>query len=194
MANGADRCHVESDEFGVEKADVERRVMDDQLGAVDELEELVGHFGEARLVLQEIEADAAKYGDRRRSELKPAEKATLTQTVADEPVTLNAEAGAGFVAFSPLAQGLLTDRYLNGIPEGSRMAAEGSLRRDVLPGAQLAYENATKGFDLGKFSFLDVLDAQRTLFQARNQYLRALTDTHRAAAEIDRLLADRISE
>lgn len=64
----------------------------------------------------------------------------------------------------------------------------------MLPGAQLAYENATKGFDLGKFSFLDVLDAQRTLFQARNQYLRALTDTHRAAAEIDRLLADRISE
>ena len=47
-------------------------------------------------------------------------------------LTLNAEAGAGFVAFSPLAQGLLTDRYLNGIPEGSRMAAEGSLRRDVL--------------------------------------------------------------
>lgn len=75
----------------------------------------------------------------------------------------------------------------------SRLELE-SLRRDVLPGAQLAYENATKGFDLGKFSFLDVLDAQRTLFQARNQYLRALTDTHRAAAEIDRLLADRISE
>ena len=47
-------------------------------------------------------------------------------------LTLNAEAGAGFVAFSPLAQGLLTDRYLNGIPEGSRMATEGSLRRDVL--------------------------------------------------------------
>ena len=42
------------------------------------------------------------------------------------------ELGVGFVAFSPLAQGLLTDRYLNGIPEGSRMAAEGSLRRDVL--------------------------------------------------------------
>lgn len=49
-------------------------------------------------------------------------------------LTLNAEAGAGFVAFSPLAQGLLTDRYLNGIPEGSRMATEGSLRRDVLTG------------------------------------------------------------
>ena len=33
-----------------------------------------------------------------------------------------AEAGAGFIAFSPLAQGLLTDRYLNGIPSDSRMA------------------------------------------------------------------------
>ena len=30
--------------------------------------------------------------------------------------------GTGFVAFSPLAQGLLTDKYLNGIPEGSRAA------------------------------------------------------------------------
>ncbi|HNC84650.1 MAG TPA: TolC family protein [Nitrospira sp.] len=75
----------------------------------------------------------------------------------------------------------------------SRLELE-SLQRDVLPGAQLAYENAAKGFELGKFSFLDVLDAQRTLFQARNQYLRAVTDTHRASAEIDRLLADRISE
>lgn len=38
--------------------------------------------------------------------------------------TLNAaaNAGAGFIAFSPLAQGLLTDRYLNGIPADSRIA------------------------------------------------------------------------
>ena len=38
----------------------------------------------------------------------------------------------GLITFSPLAQGQLTDRYLNGIPEGSRKAAEGSLRRAVL--------------------------------------------------------------
>ena len=42
------------------------------------------------------------------------------------------EAGAGFVAFSPLAQGLLTDRYLNGIPDDSRMARGGFLKREVL--------------------------------------------------------------
>ena len=65
-----------------------------------------------------------------------------------------------------------------------------ALRNEVLPGAQSAYEAASKGFDAGKFSFLETLDAQRTLIQARAQYLRALADTHRAATEIERLLGD----
>ena len=43
-----------------------------------------------------------------------------------------AEHGIGFISFSPLAQGLLTDRYLNGIPEGSRMSKEKFLRHDML--------------------------------------------------------------
>ncbi|MBO7260201.1 MAG: aldo/keto reductase [Bacteroidaceae bacterium] len=42
------------------------------------------------------------------------------------------DAGVGFTAFSPLAQGLLTDRYLNGIPADSRMARNFFLKRDVL--------------------------------------------------------------
>ena len=45
------------------------------------------------------------------------------------------ENGTGFVAFSPLAQGLLTDRYLQGIPEDSRMAVGHFLRSEVLTGA-----------------------------------------------------------
>ena len=40
--------------------------------------------------------------------------------------------GTGFIAFSPLAQGLLTDRYLKGIPEGSRMTTSNFLRPDAL--------------------------------------------------------------
>ena len=40
--------------------------------------------------------------------------------------------GIGFISFSPLAQGLLTARYLNGIPEGSRMSRGGSLKAEVL--------------------------------------------------------------
>ena len=43
-----------------------------------------------------------------------------------------AEKGVGFIAFSPLAQGLLTDRYLNGIPADSRMAKEKFLKKEML--------------------------------------------------------------
>lgn len=40
--------------------------------------------------------------------------------------------GTGFIAFSPLAQGLLTDRYLHGIPEDSRVARGGFLKKEQL--------------------------------------------------------------
>ncbi|WPH19007.1 TolC family protein [Variovorax paradoxus] len=63
-----------------------------------------------------------------------------------------------------------------------------TLQRDALPGAEAAYKAAARGFELGKFSFLEALDAQRTLFQVRNQHLLAVADAHRAAAELDRLL------
>lgn len=43
-----------------------------------------------------------------------------------------AEKGIGFISFSPLAQGLLTDRYLNGIPTDSRMAKEHFLKHSAL--------------------------------------------------------------
>jgi L-glyceraldehyde 3-phosphate reductase len=43
-----------------------------------------------------------------------------------------AERGVGFISFSPLAQGLLTDRYLNGIPEDSRMSKGKFLRPEML--------------------------------------------------------------
>lgn len=46
--------------------------------------------------------------------------------------------GVGFIAFSPLAQGLLTDRYLNGIPADSRMAKNFNLKKDKLTPELLA--------------------------------------------------------
>jgi L-glyceraldehyde 3-phosphate reductase len=48
------------------------------------------------------------------------------------------EVGAGCIAFSPLAQGLLTDRYLDGVPDGSRMAEGSSLSE-----SQLSEQNLT---------------------------------------------------
>ena len=51
-------------------------------------------------------------------------------------------AGMGTVVFSPLAQGMLTDKYLNGVPEGSRAARGGSLREDFLSENNLRHVRA----------------------------------------------------
>lgn len=48
------------------------------------------------------------------------------------------EHGVGFISFSPLAQGLLTDRYLNGVPEDSRMSKEQHLKKEMLTDELLA--------------------------------------------------------
>jgi cobalt-zinc-cadmium efflux system outer membrane protein len=62
------------------------------------------------------------------------------------------------------------------------------LKTDVLPASRLTLDAMSRGYELGKFAFLDVLDAQRTLFQRESQYVQALADAHRAYAEIGRLV------
>src|SRR6266568_7643630 len=47
------------------------------------------------------------------------------------------EEGVGCIVFSPLAQGVLTDRYLDGIPKGSRASRQGSLTSDMINDATL---------------------------------------------------------
>ncbi len=56
----------------------------------------------------------------------------IDRAVESEVLPQAEASGAGFVAFSPLAQGLLTGKYLHGIPEGSRMTHSGFLKPDVL--------------------------------------------------------------
>jgi L-glyceraldehyde 3-phosphate reductase len=53
-----------------------------------------------------------------------------------------AELGVGVIAFSPLAQGLLTSRYLNGVPADSRAARNGSLATDSVTEETLAHVRA----------------------------------------------------
>jgi len=50
--------------------------------------------------------------------------------------------GVGCIAFSPLAQGLLTERYLEGVPSGSRASRESSLSTDMLSDANLHHVRA----------------------------------------------------
>jgi L-glyceraldehyde 3-phosphate reductase len=53
--------------------------------------------------------------------------------------------GVGCIAFSPLAQGLLTDRYLHGIPEDSRAHRNATFTKDMLSEANLAHVRALNG-------------------------------------------------
>lgn len=61
------------------------------------------------------------------------------------------------------------------------------LKEDVLPGARRAYEASLKGFKAGKFDYLEVLDAQRTFFENKIQYVESLKRFYRTRAEIERL-------
>jgi len=61
------------------------------------------------------------------------------------------------------------------------------LRESILPGTRSAFDAATRGYELGKFGILDVLDAQHALFQARTQHLRALAEYRRGTSELERL-------
>jgi len=57
----------------------------------------------------------------------------------------------------------------------------------VLPAAERAFQLARQGYGAGKFQYLEVLDAQRTLFDSRSQYMSALRDYHARKSEIERL-------
>lgn len=65
-----------------------------------------------------------------------------------------------------------------------------AFNQQILPAAQSAVDSATRGFEMGKFSFLDVLDAQRTLIAARTQYLAATAQATDAWVRIERIYGD----
>jgi L-glyceraldehyde 3-phosphate reductase len=60
------------------------------------------------------------------------------------------QVGAGSIAFSPLAQGMLTDRYLNGVPAGSRATLDGSLAQSHLSDENLERVRGLNGIALDR--------------------------------------------
>lgn len=64
----------------------------------------------------------------------------------------------------------------------------------VLPGAQSAFDGTEEGYRAGKFSLLDLLDAQRSLVNAKTQRLGALGDLHKASARLERLIGQPLTE
>jgi cobalt-zinc-cadmium efflux system outer membrane protein len=63
------------------------------------------------------------------------------------------------------------------------------LRDEILPGALSAFEATKLGYSEGKLDFLQMLDAQRTLFTVKRQYLLALEAYHMAVTDVERLIA-----
>jgi cobalt-zinc-cadmium efflux system outer membrane protein len=61
------------------------------------------------------------------------------------------------------------------------------IKNHSLPSAVQAFELAQKGYREGKFEYLDVLDAQRTLFEVKEWYIQALVNYHTRRADIDYL-------
>nr|WP_267967265.1 MULTISPECIES: TolC family protein [unclassified Pseudomonas] len=73
---------------------------------------------------------------------------------------------------------------------GTAMGEVQAYDRTILPAAQQAVDTATRGFEMGKFAFLDVLDAQRTLIEARGLYLEALAQATDARAQVERIYGE----
>lgn len=61
------------------------------------------------------------------------------------------------------------------------------LRDDIVPRARDVFDRTEEGYRLGKFGYLEVLDAQRVLFDMQTQYFETLTTYHLAAADVERL-------
>jgi len=85
------------------------------------------------------------------------------------------------------------NKVLSSLSEAYQALAAGyveatTLKAVVLPGAQNAFEATSEGFRQGKFGYLEVLDAQRTLFEAKGRYVEALGAYHKAAADAERLI------
>jgi L-glyceraldehyde 3-phosphate reductase len=115
------------------------------------LEETMGALHSAVIQGKALYVGVSSYSDRRTAEAVAILNRLGTPLLIHQPsysmlnrwiekglLDVLAADGVGCIAFSPLAQGLLTDRYLHGVPEGSRAAREGSFTAAMLSEENLA--------------------------------------------------------
>ncbi len=91
----------------------------------------------------------------------------LNRWIEDRLLDVLSGEGVGCIAFSVLAQGLLSDRYLNGIPPGSRASIAGSLTHDMLNDANLARIRALNDIAQGRRQSLAQMAVAWALRDAR---------------------------
>ncbi len=119
------------------------------------LEETMGALGQAVRSGKALYAGISSYSPQRTAEAARILRELGTPLFIHQPsysllnrwiegglLDTTEEVGAGVIAFSPLAQGMLTDKYLDGVPAGSRMAANTSLPAELLTEQNLAHIRA----------------------------------------------------
>jgi len=105
----------------------------------------------------------------------------LNRWIEPELLDTLEELGVGCIGFSPLAQGMLTDKYLNGIPEGSRASRDGSLSPKLLTDAAMERIRALNEIARGRGQTLAQLALAWTLRDPR------MTSTLIGASSIEQL-------
>jgi L-glyceraldehyde 3-phosphate reductase len=105
----------------------------------------------------------------------------LNRWIEPELLDTLGELGVGCIVFSPLAQGMLTDRYLNGVPEGSRASRNGSLSPKLLTDAAMEKIRALNEIARGRGQTLAQLALAWTLRDPR------VTSTLIGASSIEQL-------
>lgn len=106
----------------------------------------------------------------------------LNRWIETELLDVLADAGVGCVGFSPLAQGLLTDKYLDGVPEGTRAASAGSLRPEFLSDDNIARVRALDAIAKRRGQTLAQLAVQWTL---RDERVTTVIAGARTVAQLD---------
>jgi L-glyceraldehyde 3-phosphate reductase len=105
----------------------------------------------------------------------------LNRWIEKELLETLEELGVGCIGFSPLAQGMLTDKYLGGIPEGSRASRDDSLSPDLLSDEALERIRALNEFALGRGQTLAQMALAWTLRDPR------ITSTVFGASSVEQL-------
>jgi L-glyceraldehyde 3-phosphate reductase len=124
----------------------------------------------------------------------------LNRWIEDGLLDVLGETGTGCIVFSPLAQGLLTDRYLHGVPEDSRGARQGSLRPQYLSDENIGRVRALndiaarRGQTLAQLAIAWVLRDERVTSALIGASSVRQLEANLAALDNRRISADELAE
>lgn len=95
-------------------------------------------------------------------------------------------ASAGFAGAAIDRRATIAQAHIALVRESARIE---TLRRTVLPTTERAFHEVRAGFERGRFSYLDLLEARRSWIDARGEELESVIEFHRTRTQLERLIA-----